>query len=151
MMSHSTQFSEYERGYIHASRKDGKTFGEIAKDLNRSAAGVRQFIQRKVSRKRTGRPSIISEKERRLIIRTAADPGLSSEKIRQLCNINATARTVRNVIRRYPYIRRLKLMKRSRLTHHLEEKRLEFSRKNMNRNWDTVRLEVSLVFFIIYF
>lgn len=145
-MPRGRQFSEYERGFIHASVKEGKTFEQIAKDLKRSAAGVRQFAQRKSYQRRSGRPSTISERERRLIIRTASNSDLSSETIRQLCNINATSRTVRNVIRQCPYIRRLKLMKKSRLTKYHEQERLKFARNNMDQDWDTVLLKVLLKF-----
>lgn len=141
-MPHGKEFSDYECGFIHASIKSGKTFSKIAEDLDRSASGVRQFAHRTTSKRRTGRPPSLSNREKRLILRTAANSELTSPQIKSLCNVNVTSKTIRNVIRRSPYIRKLKLKKKSRLTPHHIQERLNFGRKNMNRNWDKVSLKV---------
>ena len=78
-MPHGKQFNDFERGYVAASRIAGSTYRKIAKKLHRSASGIRDFMNRRVSKRRTDRTPKLSTRDKPRVIETALNSRKSSD------------------------------------------------------------------------
>lgn len=137
-MPHGKQFNDFERDRILASRTTGFSYRQIAKKLHRSASGIRDFINRRVSKRRTGRPPKLSITDKRRIIRTALNSEKSSNQIKSECSLPVCSRRIRRILNDCPYIQRRKLKKAPSLCRIDVQNRLNFAAENTERDWSKV-------------
>lgn len=100
-MPRGKTFSSEEIGKIEAYRECGWSIRAIAKKLKRSHFGVANVIKlgenygKKI---RSGRPPIITARQKREIIREASSNKLSASEIRRKLELNVSTRRVRQIL-----------------------------------------------------
>jgi transposase len=140
-MPRGTELTEFEKGQIQAYNDAGKSNREIARLLRRSEFVVRNFLKNPEAygtRKRSGRPSKVSERDKRRIYRAASNSTASSSKIKRDLGLNVHPKTIRRVISKNPNLVRRKMKRAPALKEVHKRQRLEFARRNMNKDWSKV-------------
>ena len=140
-----------ERHIILDLRKDGKSFRCIAKLVYKPLSTIHYIVKKfnedniVANRPRTGRPSKLSERDERFIVRKIKkNPFESSSSIASELNEsygqNVTARTVRNKIRKSGFRSRV-ARKKPFINKRNQKKRIEFAktyRSMPNSFWNKV-------------
>ena len=140
-----------ERQIILDLRKDGKSFRFIAKLVHKPLSTIHYIVKKfnedniVANRPRTGRPSKLSERDERFIVRKIKkNPFESSSNIASELNEsygqNVTARTVRNKIRKSGFRSRV-ARKKPFINKRNQKKRIEFAktyRSMPNSFWNKV-------------
>lgn len=142
-MPKNTQLSEIERGKVLAFRNCGMTGYEIAKRINRSKTVVYNYLKnpgKYGQQKRTGRPSSLTVRQKRAIVRTACSKNETSNQIRRELQLPCTSRTVRNVLQKNPNVRYAKVKSHLPLTKQHKTDRVEFAKKHVSfgTQWEDV-------------
>lgn len=135
------QLSAEEKGQIHAYHEMGLSNRQIATRISRSPKVVNNFLanpQQYGTATHTGRPSKLSKRDKRRILRRASNSTSSSSVIQRELQLPVTPRTVRNVLKASPHIVRARMRKAPALTEIHKIRRKEFARMNMNRDWTKV-------------
>lgn len=148
-MPRGKTLTEKEKGAIEAYWKSGESMRAIARKINRSHHVVQNFLANPAeygTKKHPGRPSKLSPRDKRKIIATASNTTKSLTQIRNDCNLNVSRETIRRVLKNSPNIVRSKMLTAPLLTPFHKEKRLEFARLNMNRQWNMVSYAANLKF-----
>ena len=128
------EFTEYERGYIDAARKAGKSFKSIAEELNRSESGVRSAAYRKEHKKRSGRPQKLSMKDQINVLKKASDSTKSARDIKNECSLDVSTRTISRIISKAHRTKKVKAKKPPKPVLVHKETKPELSRNNAKRN-----------------
>ena len=137
-MPRGKEFTNSERRCILAAMYMGKSIPKIAKEIHRTATGIRAMLKRVVSKRRSGRPRKLSPRDERRIFRIASNSAKSSGQIRSESGVNVSSETIRRLLNSCPYIKRQKMMKAPRLKDEHIRKRLEFASANSERDWSKV-------------
>lgn len=143
-MPRAKELTDYEKGQIDAYRTEGKGYGEIAKQLGRSRGAVQDYVTKRRGygqKKRSGRPKKLSKRDERQIGRAASNSFKSTATIKRGLNFDVSRETVRKAIQRNPNIVRAKIIKVPKLKDVHKQRRLEFARQNMARDWSKVSFE----------
>lgn len=140
-MSRGKALTDKEKGKIEAFRQEKVGIREIARRLGRSHHVVLNYLRNpegygQIAKKT--RRSKLSGRDKRRIVRIASNSAKSLMQIKQELNLSVSRETVRQVLVKSPFIKRAKKAKAPNLTPSHIEKRLNFARNNMNRQWDTV-------------
>lgn len=131
-MPKGTQLSDFEKGQIVAFRQCGLSGREISKRIKRSKTVVYNFLKNPEMygmKKRTGRPEILTRREKRRIVRRACEKKETANEIRQNLSLPCSTRTVQNVLSKHPQVSYGKLVSRPPLTKHRKKRRVDFAKK----------------------
>lgn len=140
-MGRGKSLSEYEKGQIVAYHNQGLSNRKIAGRVGRSLNVVNLFLNDPVNygtRKSPGRPSKVSERDKRQIIRKASNSVVSCSTIKKDLELEVSAETVRRVIHKNPNIRRRRLRKGPAIRKENRKKRVEFGQRNTRKDWSMV-------------
>lgn len=145
--------SEKEKGMIDAYKEEGVSIREIGRRLSRSDKVVRNYLkdpENYATIKRKTKKSKLTARIKRSIVQLASNSTISLSQIKASLNLPVCKETVRKILHASPNIIRSKMNKAPNLTPKHKEKRLEFARINMARQWDTVRSFKLCSFFLIF-
>jgi transposase len=140
-MARGTKLTEREKGQIDAYHEEGYSNRQIAVKLGRSHKVVNGYMKNPEeygTRKSSGPPKKLSDREKRAIVRRASNSSISCDKIRRELQLNVHRNTVRNVLVANPNIIRGKMRKAPALIGNDKQIRLEFGRRNMRTDWTKV-------------
>lgn len=138
--------SEFEKGQITEKKRDGTSNRQIAIELGRSRSVINNFVNDPDgygTKPHSGRPPLISDRDKRQILREASNSSKSCAEIKSDLNLNVTREAVRLVLKKSKFILYRKMRKAPSMTAWHREKRLEFAKKWYNTNWDKVRFNFS--------
>ena len=129
---HKSELTPYERGMIVGAQALSHTSAEIGKALNFTKSTVQTTIQRQsgrnngLSKSRSGRPKVLSDRDRRYIIRHArANPRLTYAQLQLEAVVTCSKDTIYRALRLYGLTNWLD-KKRPLLTPEAAYKRLEW-------------------------
>ncbi|CAD7082823.1 unnamed protein product [Hermetia illucens] len=140
-MPRGVKLTDYEKGQISALFKEGISKREIASRIGRSDRVVRNYlnnVDNYGTKKRKGRPRVLSDRDRRSISKATSNSTNSLRGIRNECKLSVSIPTIWREINRNPNLVREKMRKAPRLQQHHKDARVEFARNNMSRHWDQV-------------
>jgi transposase len=140
-MARGFKLSEKEKGKIEAFKEEGKSNRWIAAKLSRSPRVINNYTKNPNAygvKKQSGRPPKLSKREKRKIVRTAANTSKSCNTIRLELNLKVTNETIRKVLKADPNIARRKMKVAPALREEDKPLRLEWARQNMKTDWNTV-------------
>uniref|UniRef100_A0A7I5EEC8 HTH_Tnp_Tc3_2 domain-containing protein n=1 Tax=Haemonchus contortus TaxID=6289 RepID=A0A7I5EEC8_HAECO len=122
-------------------KEQGLSNRRIARDLGRSHTVVDNFIKNPEehgTRRSAGRPSLLSDRDKRRILREASNSTKSCMEIRSSLNLNASKDTVWRVIRKSQFIVKRKMRKAPFMTKKHRENRVAFARRCSRTEWNKV-------------
>lgn len=142
-MGRAKPLSTEERGKITAYKECGLSNREISRRLKRSSTVIDNFVklgQNYNSKKSTGRPQVLTDREKRAILRVASNSALSARGILNQCGVKTGIRNVQRLLKRTPTLIRKKLLRKPPLNERNKNARLNFSRNKMNwsKKWRKV-------------
>lgn len=147
-MPRAVKLSEFEKGQIVALHGQGISNRQIAQELGRSPRVVNNFLNDPANygtRKSTGRPSKLSERDTRRIWRKASNSVSSGKTIKDELGLNVHQKTIFRAIKKNPNLRRRKLKKAPAIKKENKQKRIDFARRNTRKDWTTVSHFVSIL------
>jgi len=105
IMPRNSLLTEFEKGFITASRSRGETIRKIASNLKRSKSAVGSYVKNKdlsvVLKKQVGRPSKCKIRHKRQILRhIKRNPGDASQKIMRCVGLSVSRQTACTILRR---------------------------------------------------
>ena len=145
MPRRGTLLSAEEQAQIRALKDIGLSGREVARRTGRSHGCVGRYLQNPDNYRSTsvsGRPRALSEQDRRRIARLSSNSSHSVNQIRAQTGVSASRATVWRSIRSNAHISRQSMQKAPRLTARHKKERLEFARRNMDAQWEKVRILV---------
>lgn len=140
-MGRGKALTDIEKGQIIAYDGEGKSDREIGRLLHRSPTLIGNFLKDQENygtRKSSGRPSKVSERDRRRIYRAASNSVKNCTTIKRELGLNVSPETIRRTIHSNPNIVRRRLKKAPAIKRENKAKRLEFGRLNTRRDWSRV-------------
>uniref|UniRef100_A0A1I7XQ78 HTH_38 domain-containing protein n=1 Tax=Heterorhabditis bacteriophora TaxID=37862 RepID=A0A1I7XQ78_HETBA len=126
-MCRASTLSLHERGRIKVLSTTGYTVKQIADVVKRSKESIMNFLPLREeydTKKGSGRPSKLNDREKREILRTASNSTISINEIRRACGIDASKTTVWRMLDKCPNIVRSRMKKCSQLTQGNKDERL---------------------------
>lgn len=142
-MPKGSVLSEKEKGMIEAYKQEGVSIRGIGRKLGRSDKVVRNYLkdpEKYATTKRKPKKSMLSARDKRNIVKLASNSTISLSKIKSNLKLSVCKETVRKVLHNSPNIIRSRMNKAPNLTAMHKQKRLEFAKINMARQWDMVNL-----------
>lgn len=127
--------TDREKGQIDILRKEGLSNRKIAQKINRSPNVVDHYVNQgeEYGKNYKGRTvTALTLKEKRKILRVASNSALSTSKIKELANVEASKSTVRRAILSAPHLQRKKLQKKPPINAIRKQNRLNFAKDHMN-------------------
>lgn len=140
-MPKGTKLSEFEKGQITVYNQQGKSNREIGILLGRSHDLVNKFVKNPEgygTRKSSGRPCKLSERDKRRIYRTASNSTKNSIQIKRELDLDVSSWTIRRAISKNSNLVRRKMKRAPALTQDHKRRRVEFARQHINRDWSNV-------------
>lgn len=135
-MARGKKLNDVEKAEIKALKEhSGMSNREIARNIKRSEKVVRNFLKDRIGygqKKSTGRPSQLSVKKKRLLIRTAANSMKSSRQLREELQLKVSARRVRQVLNESNHLRYMKLASKPLLSERNIASRKHFAISHMS-------------------
>lgn len=114
---------------------------EIARIIKRSDKVVRNFLKKPADpnpKKRCGRPSKLSERDRRHLVKRASNSTTSCIDLKTDLQLDVHRSTVYRALKATPHLVREKLYPAPALKSPDKTRRMEFARENMARDWNKV-------------
>lgn len=93
--------SELERGRIDILKEEGMSLRRIATRIGRSRDAVTNYLRlgtRYATKKRPGRPSSLTERDKRQMKRLAVESKLSATQVKSQMNLRVSSRRVRQIL-----------------------------------------------------
>ncbi|CAK9806981.1 Transposable element Tc3 transposase [Anthophora quadrimaculata] len=142
-MGRGKQLNSEEIQTILKLKKENFTISKIAKILSRSRKVIYNLLKdvnNYGTKKSSGRPSAISTREKRAILRAASNSLLTSREIAEKVGVKTNPRNVRRVLQQSAHIKRMKLKRRPALKQIHKEHRLNFAKEHIrwNKKWRKV-------------
>lgn len=143
-MSPTPRLSDREKGQIEAFRDQNLSFSEIAEKLGRHRTTISSYLRRKFSRKtpkKVGRPTKLSQRTIRNIIRHAVSLQQSPTTVKRVLNLTVSVRTIQRVLQRSPALSYVKRISSTGLTSEHKKRRLNWSKSKLQWsfiNWTKV-------------
>lgn len=135
--------NDQEKGMIIGYHDSGLSMREIARRTGRSLCVVQNFLtdrDKYGKNKRKPRKSKFSDRVKRQIIKSASNSTKSLAQLRAECKLDVSREAIRQVLKANPNIVRSKKMSTPSLKPIHKENRLQFARKNMARDWNSVNI-----------
>lgn len=142
-MGRRCSLSLVEQGKIYAFKKCGKSNREIGKLLNRSHNVVNNFLRLRNaygSKKSSGRPSKVTPRQRRTIVKELKSGNMSLSSLARQQNPPISKSTVHRVVKKFGNLVYLKRKAAPKLTKKHKEKRLKFAQEVMSWKEDWHRV-----------
>uniref|UniRef100_A0A1I7X8G7 DDE_3 domain-containing protein n=1 Tax=Heterorhabditis bacteriophora TaxID=37862 RepID=A0A1I7X8G7_HETBA len=124
---------------IKALSTAGYTVKRIADVVKRSRKAIMNFLRHQEeydTKKSSGRPSKLNDREKREILRTASNSTISINEIRRTCDIDASESTVWRMLNTCPNVVRLRMKKYPELTQAHKNERLCWIRIFVKCDWE---------------
>jgi len=142
-MGRARPLSMEEWGKIKTFKECGLSNRKISRRLKRSSTVVDNFVklgQNYNSKKSTGRPQILTDREKRVILRVASNSALSARGIIDQSCVKIGIRNVQRLLKRKLMLIRKKLLRKPLLNDRNKNAILNFSRNKMNwiKKWRKV-------------
>lgn len=142
-MGKGKAFSAEERRLISSLRDDGFSCRQIARHIKRSFSSVAKFLRfgpEYGTSRSTGRPPVLSPREKRHILRQASNSSLPAKVIAEKANVCTHVRNVQRVIQNSKHIVRRKLKRKPVLSARHQAARLKFAQEHMSwvKKWKRV-------------
>lgn len=142
-MPKGKKLSDYEKGQIDALSSTGKSAVEIGKSLGRTKDVIKKYLKNPRqygTAKHTGRPSKLSSREKRRILKVSSNSTISCNKIKSECGLGVSKTTVWRVLNNNPNIVRSKMVTCPKLKPAHKLARMEFAREHMtwSHEWQHV-------------
>lgn len=142
-MGRGTRLTTKEQQSIAILHGKGVNCLQISKQIRRSECVVRNYIKNMENygqKKSPGRPKVISNREKRAILRAASNSGLPARAIAAKAGVNTNVRNVQRILKAAPTIKRLKLQRKPQLKPEHQTARLVFARTHMDwtNQWQNV-------------
>lgn len=125
-MGRGTVLSLEEKSKITAFHESGLSFHKIAEKTGRHRKTIANFLHNKNTYGKNykgGNNRVITERDRRIILREASKSNDSSAKIREKCGVNASKSTIQRVIKNAEHLKKQKLKKKPPLNKLRKEKK----------------------------
>ncbi|KAK0512441.1 hypothetical protein JMJ35_005569 [Cladonia borealis] len=136
------ELSPFQRGILVGHAAQGLSYGRIAKATKLPKTTVRTAVlnaslqQNGESRPRSGRPSIVTDRDRRHVIRTArVNPRITYQKLQEETQLNFSHSTFYRILREYGLTNWL-AKQRPLLTEEVAAKRLAWCRERRRWGWE---------------
>lgn len=132
---------EKEKGMVEAYKQEGVSLREIARRLGRSDKVIRNYIKNPENYgtiKRRPKISKLSARDKRDIAKLASNSTKSLSQIKNELKLEVSKETIRKALHENPNIIRSKMNTAPNLSPQHKERRLEFAKLNMARQWDNV-------------
>ncbi|VDN33846.1 unnamed protein product [Cylicostephanus goldi] len=142
-MPHGKALSDFEKGRIMALHSQKWSTRRIAAEIGRSHGVVSKYLADPCSygsAQHPGRPSSVSDRDKRRIIRAASNSTISSKRIQKDLSLMCTPRTVRRVLERSDNIVRAKMSPCPKLTDLHKKQRLAFAEEKLTQQIDWTRI-----------
>uniref|UniRef100_A0A1I7X5H2 HTH_Tnp_Tc3_1 domain-containing protein n=1 Tax=Heterorhabditis bacteriophora TaxID=37862 RepID=A0A1I7X5H2_HETBA len=142
-MGRASTPSLHERGQIKVLSTAGYTVKQIADVIKRSRKAIMNFLYHQEeygTKKSSGRPSKLNDREKREILRIASNSTISTNEIRRTYDIDASESTVWRMLDKCPNIVRSRMKKCPQLTQRHKNERLCWARIFMRYDWEKVQL-----------
>ena len=136
-MPRGSVLTDYEMGKIDVYRDSGDSIRMIAKKINRSPSVVHHYIQlgeNYGTRKSPGRPTKLTERDRRSVLRIVQNGNSSCNEILKETGLNVCRRTILNVVHDSGFMKFDSMDRKPRLTDSHKSARMEFAKNHMT--WD---------------
>lgn len=147
--------TDAEKASILAYHDTGMSHREIAAKIGRSKCAVQNVCSPSSAcykKKRTGRPKKVSPRDARRIVNHFSNTCASLRAAPAVLNIPVLHETIRKVLKDSGNIMLSKKLKAPALTATHKQKRIDFCRANVTRNWKEVSvLFYSLTYFRLFF
>lgn len=127
--------SSYERELIDGHMANGLSFREIAKRIKRSDKVIRNYAHSKenyAQKTSTGRPQVLTQKDKRRILKEANNKTISISKIKHNLELNCSRQTIWRVVYGCDHLQRRKKRSRPALTERHKSARLQWAKEHMN-------------------
>jgi len=154
-MPKGISLSDFEKGQISAKHDQGLSNRQIARDLGRHHKVIGSYLKNPAgygTKSHSGRPPLLSDREKRRILREASNKVTTCSKMKAELKLNVSAETVRRVICKSNFIKWRKMKKAPKLERRHKDNRLSFARRNQRTDWKQVRTLMatfSLLFLIL--
>ena len=139
-MGRGKRLNESEKKQILELKQQRLSVAKISKVIRRSRRVIHNFLKNVEDygkKKSTGRPSSLSDRDKRAILRVASNSQLTTKQIMEKSNVSASVSSVRRVLLSCKDIKRLKLKKKPSLTTKHKVERLRFAKERVHwkKNW----------------
>jgi len=115
--------------------------------MNRSRCVIRNFLQNLNEYnivKRAGRKKILSDRDKRLILKNASNSTASCTNLHALVRNKVSKTTIWRTLNFCQHIIQSKIMKTPFLLAHHKQARIKFAEENISTNWEMVRYSFTL-------
>lgn len=133
-MPSASPLSEYEKGQIDVLKRQGCSQRQIAKEINRSATVVHNYIrlgENYGASPRSGRPPSLDERAKRRVLRLVSDGNHSCSQILAETKLNVSSKTINRVIKESGFFEYSSMDVKPKLTDQHKKNRLVFARNHM--------------------
>lgn len=134
-MGRGKRLSESEIARILELKKQNFTISKISKIVKRSRKVIYNLLKDPSNygkKKSCGRPPVLSEQDKRAILRIASNSTLTAREIAHRAGVTADVRSVRRVLQRSKHLQRLKLKQKPPLTTEHKKHRLTFAKDRIH-------------------
>lgn len=145
-MPRGKALTELEKGKILALSEEGCGVREIGRRIDRSPRVVRNFLRSPLeygTRKRSGRKKLLTDREQRKVVRAASNTCRSLNDLKSVVDGKVARTTIWRTLKESPLIESKKMNCIPALKQQHKDARMEFARRNMRTNWNTVSVNAS--------
>lgn len=142
-MGRAKRLNKSEKKQILKLKQQQLSISKISKVIKRSRKVIHNFLKNVEDygkKKSTGRPSSLSDRDKRAILRVASNSQLTTKQIMEKSGVSASVSSVRRVLLSCKNIKRLKLKKKPPLTTKHKAERLRFAKDRVHwkKKWRRV-------------
>ena len=115
-MPRGNQLTEFEKGQIIILKGEGKNWSEIGRIINRTDKVCKAYFENPQNYGKNnshGRPPLLKNRTKNLILRKASNEMVSAAKIEEELNLNVSPKTVLRAMNKSPNLRFAKMFKKS--------------------------------------
>jgi transposase len=142
-MGRGKKLTDSEIHSILLLSKENFSVSKIARIVNRSRKVIINLLRNPQTygkKKRPGRPTALTVREKRAILRVASNASLTARQIAEACGIKTNIRNVQRVLQQCKHLQRKKLQRKPPLTEAHKKIRFKFAEKHVHwtKKWRKV-------------
>lgn len=137
-MGRGSSLTEIEKGKILALKSQNMSSNNISLEINRSRHVVQNFLKKQENygtAKSCGKPSSLTSRDKRRILRAASNQSTSINQIRANLNLSQSKSTIWRALHSSGEMQHMKMRRTPRLLEHHKTTRLNWARETMS--WST--------------